>query len=70
MATVNKTKGEHYVPQFYLYSWEKEHNHIYVYDKNNRKTWSSNKGDIANERYFYDIPSTELTKSTIDFLHE
>ena len=70
MTAVNNTKGEHYVPKFYLCGWENEKNHIYVYDKKNRKKWPSNKGDIANERYFYDIPATELTQSTIDFLHE
>lgn len=55
---MNKVKRQHYVPQFYLKQWhnEKSNEQIYVYDKNTRKSYSTNIKGIASSNYFYDYP--------------
>ena len=53
-----KKKKQHYVPQFYLRSWDiSEKNKIYVYDKVIEQKRISNIRDVASENYFYDVDS-------------
>lgn len=59
---MSKVKRQHYVPQFYLKQWhnEKSNEQIYVYDKDTKKSYSTNIKGIASSNYFYDYP--ELTE--------
>jgi len=57
-----RVKKEHYVPQFYLENFSSNRNNLYVYDKNNKKSFSAAIRDIANEKYFYDLSSKEEEK--------
>lgn len=59
---MSKVKRQHYVPQFYLKQWhnEKSDEQIYVYDKERKKSFSTNIKGIASSNYFYDYP--ELTE--------
>lgn len=47
---------QHYVPQFYLERFTTNGEKLFVYDKPFRKVYPANKKDVAQERYFYDIP--------------
>lgn len=58
-----KTKKQHYVPQFYLNAWRCSPKHqIYVYDKEQDSVRVNNIQDVASERYFYDIDPTAFFK--------
>lgn len=49
-------KKQHYVPQSYLENWAIPGTHqVHVYNKTQRKTYFTNIGNVASERYFYDI---------------
>ena len=50
-------KNQHYVPECYLLNWgtPKNKNQVYVYDKTEKRSFPTNVGNIAAERYFYDI---------------
>ena len=52
-------KKEHYVPQCYLERFCDNRGRLFVFDKVSGKVRGANKKDVAEERYFYDIP-TEL----------
>lgn len=54
---MNKVRKQHYVPQFYLKQWckEKSDKQLYAYDKERKKSFSSNIEDIASSNYFYDL---------------
>lgn len=54
----NKTKKQHYVPQFYLKNFSnknKDEFFIHCYDIDNNKTYPANIKNIAEERYFYKV---------------
>jgi hypothetical protein len=49
-------KKGHYVPQFYLKKFTHDDYRLFVFDKFAKKSFPSNVRDIANEKYFYDLP--------------
>jgi hypothetical protein len=53
---MQKTKKQHYVPQFYLRRFAAENGELFVFDKFTGKVFQSNVKDVAQERYFYDFP--------------
>ena len=56
-----KTKKQHYVPQFYLNAWGIQGTHqIYVYDKKSEAKRKNNIQDVATERFFYDISPNDI----------
>jgi hypothetical protein len=57
-----KKVKQHYVPQFYLTGFTFDGDHLFVYDKFTRKSWRGSKRDIAHENYFYEIPTTMISK--------
>lgn len=58
---MQKTKKQHYVPQFYLSSWSiPPQNHVFVYDKKLDMIRKNSIRDVASENYFYDIDINEL----------
>lgn len=66
-----KTKKQHYLPQFYLKSWELSDKHqIYVYDKELDSFRINNIKDVASERYFYDFKLNDfLPNEELQMLH-
>ena len=58
---MSKVKRQHYVPQFYLKQWhnEKSEEQIYVYNKELRKSFSSNIKGVASSNYYYDFPELD-----------
>ena len=64
-----KTKKEHYVPRCYLKRWGNENDQVCVFDKKKKRNWINNYYDVACERFFYDINSSELNKDALNFLH-
>lgn len=67
-----KTKKQHYVPQFYLNAWGIQGTHqIYVYDKKSEAKRKNNIQDVATERFFYDIsPNDIFSDGYIETLHQ
>lgn len=58
---------QHYVPQFYLKNFAKEHKnrskksfYIHCFDKNNHKKYPSNIKSIAQKTYFYDTKDNTI----------
>ena len=65
----NIVKKQHYVPRFYLRKFSKindndndKKNKILVFDKKNKKKYSSSVYNIACENYFYDIENGTTVK--------
>ncbi len=56
MTVKKKTQREHYVPRSYLERFTYDGDHLYVFDKFSKEIRPANKRDVAQERYFYDIP--------------
>ena len=56
-------KKQHYVPQFYLNEFADAHHQLYVFDKFERRSYRTQVGNIANERYFYDFPQDDNSDS-------
>lgn len=65
MTTKEDTsKVQHYVPKMLLRNFTKgKKPHIWAFDKQDRKTFSTNIKNIAAESYFYDISGSESTLS-------
>ncbi len=53
-----RIKKQHYVPQSYLSRFADEGS-LYVFDKALNKVFPSNIRDIANDKYFYDVPEID-----------
>ncbi|NPA93099.1 MAG: DUF4238 domain-containing protein [Chloroflexi bacterium] len=53
---MQKTKRQHYVPQFYLRKFSEDGNSIFVFDKVRRAIFNSSIINVAQERYFFDLP--------------
>src|SRR3982751_4111025 len=51
-----RTKKQHYVPQSALRRFSEDEERIYVFDKVRKEVRISNIRDVAQQRYFYDIP--------------
>lgn len=51
---MSKPKRQHYVPQFYLRNFGPNENQIYVFDKIERKTFSSAIASVASDKFFYE----------------
>lgn len=63
---MSKTKNQHFVPQFYLRGFSYENGQIFVFDKFERKFFKTNIENVACEKNFYDLPSTEANQTGID----
>ena len=53
---MQRTKKQHYVPQAALRRFSADGERVFVYDKVSNEVRISNVRDIAQQRYFYDIP--------------
>ena len=56
MAKEKQTQREHYVPQSYLRRFTFDGKLLHVFDKFSQAGRVANTKDVAQERYFYDIP--------------
>lgn len=66
MKLMNKVKNQHYVPQFYLKQWTNNKEQLFVYDKKQKKSFTSNVKSIASSKFFYDFPViNEIVKNKI-----
>lgn len=55
MANSQRTKNQHYVPQFLLRRFADEQQRVNVYDKHHRKAFVSSTRNVASENQFYDL---------------
>ena len=55
-----RTKKQHYVPQTALRRFSADRERVFVYDKVLNEARISNVRDIAQQRYFYDIPQDAI----------
>ena len=53
---MSKTKKQHYVPQSYLKRFAHDSQRLWVFDKVSGIIFKSNVIDVAQKRYFYDLP--------------
>lgn len=56
---MSKVKRQHYVPQSYLERWSRKDksNQVFVFDKEQKRSFSSSIKGVASSNYFYDFPS-------------
>jgi hypothetical protein len=59
---MNKVKNQHYVSQFYLKQWTNNKKQLFVYDKKQKKSFTSNVNVVASSRFFYDLPEIDDNK--------
>lgn len=59
---MNKVKNQHYVSQFYLKQWTNNKKQLFVYDKKQKKSFTSNVNAVASSRFFYDLPEIDDNK--------
>ncbi len=57
---MQKTKRQHYVPKAYLRRYLQGGSTIFVFDKGNRSVFRTHIHNVAQERYFYDLPAEIL----------
>lgn len=57
---MQRTKKQHYVPQSALRRFSEDGERIFVFDKIRKETRIANIRDIAQQRYFYDIPEEAI----------
>lgn len=57
-----RTKKQHYVPQFYLREFSNNKRQIWVFDKKTQRSFQTNISNVASESGFYDLPSTGITR--------
>lgn len=80
MADSQRTKNQHYVPQFLLRRFADQNERVNVYDKHHRKAFLSSTRNVASENYFYDLKigdteialepvMTEVENSALDALN-
>ncbi len=55
MTNNQRTKNQHYVPQFLLRRFADKSERVYVYDKHSRKSFVSSTRNVASENFFYDL---------------
>ena len=53
---MQRTKKQHYVPQAALRRFSQDGEKVFVYDKIKGEIRLANVRDVAQQRYFYDIP--------------
>ena len=58
-ANIQKTKKQHFVPQFYLNHFADANNQLFAYDKTSLRSYRTSVRDIAQERFFHDFPQIE-----------
>jgi hypothetical protein len=63
LKTMQQTKRQHTVPRCYLARFCKDGQTIKAFDKTTRKSFSTNIMNVAQQRYFYDIPAELLEKA-------
>ena len=56
---MNKVKNQHYVPQFYLKQWANNKEQLFVYDKKQKKSFTSNVKNVVSSKFFYDFPKID-----------
>lgn len=54
-----KFKFQHYVPRFYLEGYADLNGMVWVFDKLERRVFSTKPENIAGENYYYDVPKFE-----------
>jgi hypothetical protein len=59
--TQNKIK-QHIVPQGYLRNFTTTNGKLFVFDKKTKQEFTTGTGNVANERFFYDLPSQYTNK--------
>lgn len=55
-----RTKKQHFVPQAALRRFSADGERVFVYDKLSNEVRTSNVRDVAQQRYFYDIPDEAI----------
>lgn len=63
-----KVKKQHFVPRFYLKHFVSEENKIWVFDKDEKKSFPSSINNVACEGYFYDDQNIDNEKNTEQYL--
>ena len=53
---MQNTRRQHYVPQFYLKKFSENGTSVFVFDKTTDSVFETNTHNIAQERYFFDLP--------------
>lgn len=61
-----RTKKQHYVPQLALRRFARCEGQIYVFDKIRDEVRIANVRDVAQQRYFYDIPEEAIPAELVD----
>jgi hypothetical protein len=62
-SQVQRTKRQHYVPQFYLRQFCPDGKGLFVFDKTTRRRFQASFSDIALEKEFYDMPGEVVAKA-------
>jgi hypothetical protein len=57
---MQKTKRQHYVPQSYLRRFSEDDNSVFVFDKANNSVFESSTRNIAQERFFFELPKETI----------
>lgn len=61
-SSAQKTKAQHFVPQFYLKRFDSGQG-VFVYDKAEARSFPASTMGIAQERYFYDLDKETLAEA-------
>jgi hypothetical protein len=61
-----KTKKQHFVPCVYLRPFSPDGSQLFVFNKQQQKIFSSPIEDVAQQRYFYDVPQEALPEGVTD----
>jgi hypothetical protein len=72
MRKTQRTKKQHFVPQFYLAGFSADGRHVYAFDKIDGRVFLASFKDVAQEAYFYDYqPGTfQADDPTVPFDHQ
>jgi hypothetical protein len=62
---VKRTKRQHVVPRCYLKRFCKDGEGFFAFDKGSRKSFPANVMNVAQQRFFYDIPGDLLAKACL-----
>ena len=61
-----KTRVQHYVPRFYLKNFTFNDKQVFVYNKNEEKSFTANIYHLAYDNFFYDLPEEQAKQAGID----
>lgn len=65
-----RKKRQHYVPKFYLKNFTHNDKKLFALDKFSRAIFPTNVEDIANERYFYNIPPGYIDEEKMQIVED